>query len=46
MRAGLVQLTVTDDPVANLAETRSLVRKAVAEGAGFVLTPELTNDAS
>ncbi len=46
MRAGLVQLTVTDDPVANLAETRSLVRKAVAEGAGFVLTPELTNGLS
>ena len=46
MRAGLIQLTVTDDPVANLAETRSLVRKAVAEGAGFVLTPELTNGLS
>ena len=46
MRAGLIQLTVTDDPVANLAETRSLVRKAVAGGAGFVLTPELTNGLS
>ena len=46
MRAALVQLTVTDDPAANLAETRSLVRKAVADGAGFVLTPELTNGLS
>jgi predicted amidohydrolase len=46
MRAALVQLTVTDDPVANLAETRSLVRKAAAEGASFVLTPELTNGLS
>jgi len=46
MRAGLVQLNVTDDPVANLAETRRLVRKAVAEGARFVLTPEMTNGLS
>ena len=43
MRAGLVQLTVTDDPAANLPETLALVRAAVAGGAGFVLTPECTN---
>ncbi len=43
MRAALIQLTVTDDPVANLAETRALIAKAVAGGAGFVLTPEMTN---
>lgn len=43
MRAGLVQLTVTDDPVANLAATLAHVRAAVAGGAGFVLTPECTN---
>lgn len=43
MRAGLVQLTVTDDPAANLPETVALVRAAVAGGAGFVLTPECTN---
>jgi deaminated glutathione amidase len=43
MRAGLVQLTVGDDPMANLPQTVSLVRRAAAEGAGFVLTPELTN---
>jgi deaminated glutathione amidase len=46
MRAGLVQLTVTDDPDANLPVTVDLVRKAVAGGAGFVLTPELTNGLS
>ena len=46
MRAGLVQLTVTDDPVANLPETVGHIRKAVAQGAGFVLTPELTNGLS
>lgn len=43
MRAGLVQLTVSDDPAANLPETLALVRAAVAGGAGFVLTPECTN---
>jgi predicted amidohydrolase len=43
MRAGLVQLTVTDDPVANLAATQALVAQAIAGGAGFVLTPECTN---
>ncbi len=46
MRAGLVQLTVTDDPVANLPVTLHLVREAAAAGAGFVLTPELTNGLS
>jgi len=43
MRAALIQLSVTDDPVENLAVTRGLVREAVADGAGFVLTPEVTN---
>jgi predicted amidohydrolase len=46
MRAALVQLTVTDDPGENLPVTVDLVRKAVAGGAGFVLTPELTNGLS
>ena len=46
MRAALVQLTVTDDPAENLPVTLDLVRKAVAGGAGFVLTPELTNGLS
>ncbi|MFT4148848.1 MAG: carbon-nitrogen hydrolase family protein [Paracoccaceae bacterium] len=43
MRAGLVQLNVTDDPAANLAVTAGYVRDAVAGGAEFVLTPECTN---
>jgi deaminated glutathione amidase len=43
MRVGLIQLTVSDDPAANLPSTLALVRQAVAGGAGFVLTPECTN---
>jgi predicted amidohydrolase len=43
MRAGLVQLNVGDDPAVNLPMTVDLVRRAVAGGAGFVLTPECTN---
>lgn len=43
MRAGLVQLTVGDDPVANLAVTQARIAEAVSGGAGFVLTPECTN---
>ena len=46
MRIGLVQLCVTDDPVANLPETCRLVREAAAGGAGFILTPECTNGLS
>jgi predicted amidohydrolase len=43
IRAGLVQLTVTDDPAANLPETLRLVAQAAEGGASFVLTPECTN---
>jgi deaminated glutathione amidase len=43
LRAGLVQLTVGDDPQANLPQTLAMVRQAVTGGAGFVLTPECTN---
>ena len=43
MRAGLVQLTASDDPEANLPATRAAIAEAVAGGAGFVLTPEVTN---
>jgi predicted amidohydrolase len=43
MRAGLVQLTVNDDPAANLSVTLAHIRAAVAGGAEFVLTPECTN---
>lgn len=43
MRAGLVQLTVSDDPAKNLPQTVALIRQAAGGGAGFVLTPECTN---
>ena len=43
MRAGLVQLCASDDPGENLLQTKDLIGRAVSEGAGFVLTPEVTN---
>jgi predicted amidohydrolase len=43
MRIALIQLTVTDDPVVNLAATLGFVRQAHAQGAEFILTPECTN---
>ncbi|MEM9476619.1 MAG: carbon-nitrogen hydrolase family protein [Pseudomonadota bacterium] len=43
MRVGLVQLTSSDDPVENLAVVTGHVRAAAADGAQFVLTPEVTN---
>lgn len=43
MKCALLQLSVTDDPEANLTETRSMIREAAQAGAGFVLTPEVTN---
>lgn len=43
MRAGLVQLTVTDDPAANLPVTLAAVARAAEGGADLILTPECTN---
>lgn len=43
MRVGLVQLSSSDDPEANLPITREFVRDAAGQGAQFVLTPEVTN---
>ena len=43
MRCALIQLTVTDDPVANLPETLGFVRAAAQGGAQLVLTPECTS---
>ena len=43
MRAALLQLNVTDDPLENLARTVAMVRVAHAAGAGFILTPECSN---
>ncbi|KQI73606.1 amidohydrolase [Loktanella sp. 5RATIMAR09] len=43
MKAALLQLNSSDDPVANLARTVGMVAQAAGQGAGFVLTPEVTN---
>jgi predicted amidohydrolase len=43
VRVGLIQLSSTDDPAANLPVTLDLVRQAAARGAQFALTPEVTN---
>ena len=43
MRTALLQLSSSDDPAENLATVRSMLDQAVAGGAGFVLTPEVTN---
>ncbi|MEO1639980.1 MAG: carbon-nitrogen hydrolase family protein [Pseudomonadota bacterium] len=43
MKAALLQLTSGDDPARNLDETRRLIAEAAGQGAGFVLTPEVTN---
>ena len=43
MKAGILQLNVSDDPAANLAVTRKMLGDAAAQGAEFVLTPEVTN---
>ncbi|SDE42785.1 Predicted amidohydrolase [Paracoccus isoporae] len=44
--AGLVQLSVGDDPAANLPDTMSLIAEAAGQGASLVLTPECTNISS
>ena len=43
MKIALMQLSVSDDPAANLLETLRLFDEAVAAGAEFILTPEMTN---
>ncbi|MDA7427700.1 carbon-nitrogen hydrolase family protein [Primorskyibacter aestuariivivens] len=43
MRAALVQLCSGDDPKANLPVTAELIERAAGDGAGFILTPEVTN---
>ena len=43
MRAALLQLTSGDEPDRNLGHTLDKVREAATAGAGFVLTPEVTN---
>ena len=43
LRVGLVQITASDDPEANLPVTKSLIVEASSKGAKLVLTPEVTN---
>jgi predicted amidohydrolase len=43
MRAALVQMCSSDVPAENLSQAERLIRKAAAEGAALVLTPEVTN---
>ena len=43
MRCALLQLTSSDNPRDNLETVRGMVRDAAAQGAKFVLTPEVTN---
>ncbi|MFB9149141.1 carbon-nitrogen hydrolase family protein [Roseovarius ramblicola] len=43
MRAALLQLTSGDDPGDNLAVVRARMQEAAADGAEFILTPEVTN---
>lgn len=43
MKAALLQLTSSDDPAENLGVVRGMIRQAADQGAGFILTPEVTN---
>ena len=43
MKVALLQMTSGDDPAANLKVTLAMMRDAAAQGADFVLTPEVTN---
>jgi len=43
VKAALCQMTSGEDPEANLGVTLGMIREAVAGGAGFILTPEVTN---
>lgn len=43
MHAALIQLNASDDPVANLGVTEGFIRQAAADGATFIVTPEVTN---
>lgn len=43
MKTALIQITSSDDPAANLGMVRGMIAEAAANGAQFVLTPEVTN---
>ncbi|MCA0945297.1 carbon-nitrogen hydrolase family protein [Salipiger pacificus] len=43
MKAALLQISSSDDPAENLETVRAMMREAAGQGAGFILTPEVTN---
>jgi predicted amidohydrolase len=43
MKAALLQLSSSDDPLANLAMVRGMMDQAAAGGADLICTPEITN---
>jgi len=43
MKAALLQMTSGEEPTVNLPVTLGMIRDAASQGAGFVLTPEVTN---
>ncbi len=43
MKTALLQITASDDPTENLDIVRTMMADAAAQGAQFILTPEVTN---
>ena len=43
MKTALLQITASDDPAENLDIVRAMMGDAAAQGAQFILTPEVTN---
>ncbi len=43
MKTALLQITSSDDPAENLEMVRAMMAQAAAQGAQFILTPEVTN---
>ncbi|SDX69979.1 hypothetical protein SAMN05444358_10992 [Ruegeria halocynthiae] len=43
MKTALLQITSSDNPAENLDMVRAMMAEAVADGARFILTPEVTN---
>ncbi len=43
MKTALLQITSSDDPAENLDMVRAMMAEAAAQGARFILTPEVTN---
>ncbi|MGH1412494.1 MAG: carbon-nitrogen hydrolase family protein [Pelagimonas sp.] len=43
MKVAILQMSSSDDPEANLANVRAMLRAAKDQGAAFALTPEVTN---